>query len=218
MNSFTNLYSRFHPAVLVRHRHLREAYKSWHKSVILLREWPAESVLATRWVQRANIQDIAQRCAANTAPSKLVTRSVMAAHTESAHSDIWAKWMLNMNENEMHLISKLHNWGIQCVYLKVCSRNHLWMSKLGQSKWVILSAGNLHFKLDFCHHLATVLSLQTQRTLFFCETRVKLSQVLCSVQLKKVMSNICVQFYILHNMYNIYLQHTKAACIWLLIK
>ncbi len=61
MNSFTNLYSRFHPVVLVRHRCLHEAYKSCHKSVILLREWPAELALATRWVQRANTQAIAQR-------------------------------------------------------------------------------------------------------------------------------------------------------------
>ncbi len=111
MNYFTNLYSRFHPAVLVRHRCLHEAYKSWHKSVILLREWPAELALATRWVQRANTQAIAQQCTTNTAWSKLVTRSIMAVHTERAHSDIWAKWILNMNKNEINLISELHKKG-----------------------------------------------------------------------------------------------------------
>lgn len=62
MNSFTNLYSRFHPTVLVRHRCLHEAYKSWHKSVILLREWPAASAQATRWEQRANTRHRAQQC------------------------------------------------------------------------------------------------------------------------------------------------------------
>ncbi len=35
----------------------------------------------------------------------------MAVHTERAHSDIWAKWILNMNKNEINLISKLHKKG-----------------------------------------------------------------------------------------------------------